>query len=245
MSNHQNIDISGTGTTIGNISQNVGTREEEPTNAEVPQAVKLKLLFLGANPASTSRLRLDQEIKAIEQALRSSRLTDRFELQQSWAVGDRDLQDSLFRYRPDIVHLSGHGSEGGRVILEPEPGARDLGIREGAPGDEDPRITALGRIFGAIGGGIRCVVLNACYSLASAQAIAEHVSCVVGMSKAVGDAAATRFSWAFYNGLGYGMSVRQAFDLACAQIAMGGWDQSSAAPQLIARKVDPQTVVFG
>jgi hypothetical protein len=242
MKNFQTFQISGArNIRISDVHQAIGATED----GEILEPGPVRVLFFGANPASTSRLRLDQEVKAIEQALRASRLADRFELEQSWAVGDRDLQDGLLRYRPDIVHLSGHGSEEGRVVLEPEPGVRDLGASGGPPGAEDPRIAALGRLFAATGGGIRCMVLNACHSLASAEAIAEHVGCVVGMSEAVSDSAATRFSWAFYNALGYGRSVKEAFELASAQIAMGGWSQSSGVPRLIAPKVDPGAVIFG
>jgi hypothetical protein len=209
---------------------------------EPPDPPKVKVLFLGVNPAATSRLRLDKEIKAIEEALRASRLGERFELEQSWAAGDRELQDGLLRHQPDIVHLSGHGSGGGRVILEPEPGVRE--VAAAGPSADDPRIAALGRIFAAAHGRIRCVVLNACHSLATASAIAAHVGCVIGMSQAIGDSAAVRFSWSFYNALGYGASVKAAFDLASAQIVLGGLSSTGDNPRLLAPAVDPASVVF-
>ncbi|MGB3312083.1 MAG: hypothetical protein WBG32_13480 [Nodosilinea sp.] len=42
---------------------------------------------------------------------------------------------------------------------------------------------------------IHCVVLNGCYSAVQAEAIAEHVPYVVGMTQSVGDR--SRLPWAF------------------------------------------------
>jgi hypothetical protein len=75
-------------------------------------------------------------------------------------------------------------------------------------------------------------VLNACYSKTQALAIAEHVDCVVGMSRAIADSAAINFSAAFYQALAFGENVDHAFQLACSEI-----DRASLAdddvPQLI------------
>src|SRR3954467_959107 len=116
MKNSQNIQINGSsGVTPADITQTVGSgAPEAPVDAPEP----VRVLFLAANPEGTAALRLDQEVKAIDEALRCSRLGPRFELQQSWAVGDREIQDGLLRWQPDIVHLSGHGSRDGRLLLE-------------------------------------------------------------------------------------------------------------------------------
>jgi hypothetical protein len=244
MSNSQNIKINGSpGFTLGDITQTNDSGDSVP--AEVPEPVRV--LFLAANPEGTAALRLDQEVKAIDEALRCSRLVPRFELQQSWAAGDREIQDGLLRWRPDIVHLSGHGTREGRLVLE---GAtfRDLG----APGQpavqrgEDPQVQALARVFAAARGRIRCVVLNACHSEPTARALAQQVGCVVGMSQSVMDAAAIRFSWAFYNALGYGLNVKAAFDMGTAQMGLAVVGQGQEdVPRLLAAGVDPAGVSFG
>ena len=40
------------------------------------------------------------------------------------------------------------------------------------------------------------------------------------MSKAIGDESAMRFSPAFYQALGYGRNLRDAFELGCSQIEL-------------------------
>ena len=69
------------------------------------------------------------------------------------------------------------------------------------------------------------------------------LGCVVGMSDAIEDAAAIRFSWSFYNALGYGTSVKAAFDLAMGQIAMAGL-RTSEVPRLISAGVSPVDLTF-
>jgi hypothetical protein len=242
VSNSQNFNISGTNVKIGDISQRSGDGGEDAVKAPQP----VRVLFLAANPEGTAALRLDLEIKAISEALSRSRLGERFEIQQSWAAGDRELQDGLLRWQPEIVHLSGHGTREGRFLLEESDSLRDVGgIPHPAPMPKaDPQVQALARVFGSARGRIRCVVLNACYSAIVAQAIAQQVGCVVGMSQSVADSAAIRFAWAFYNAIGYGLSVKTAFDIGTAQMGLANLGQENV-PRLFSAGVEPATVVFG
>ena len=84
---------------------------------------------------------------------------------------------------------------------------------------------------------IRCVVLNACYSEQQAQAIAEHIDCVVGMTNAVGDDAAIQFATAFYRALGFGRDVQTAFDLGTNLIGLQGLPDEDI-PHLVAKRGD-------
>jgi hypothetical protein len=215
-----------------------GVEDDEETTSCV------RVLFLAACPSGAPPLRLDQEIKAIQEALRMSKNGERFEVEQSWAASDRELQDGLLRYSPEIVHLSAHGSRNGQILLEEDPLTRDMGPRPAAVlPPEDLWLKGLVQVFAAARGRIRCVVLNACHSEPVAQALAQVVGCVVGMSDAIEDAAAIRFSWSFYNALGYGMNVKSAFDLAMGQIALASL-RTSHVPRLITAGVAPESVVF-
>ena len=55
----------------------------------------MKILFLAANPQSTSRLKLDTELREIEEALKLSRQSNEFELIQKWDVRPRDFRRAL------------------------------------------------------------------------------------------------------------------------------------------------------
>lgn len=196
--------------------------------------VMTTILFLAADPSATAqnRLRLDQEMRAIDEALRKSEFRDRFDLQQQWAVRVTDLQEHLLRFRPDIVHFSGHGSKASEIVLEDASGR-----------PHSVPVRALGRLFSTLRDNIRCVVLNTCYSEKQADAIAQHIDCVVGMTSAIEDSAAIAFSVAFYRALAYGRDVRTAFDLGCGQIDLEGLEEQDI-PKLIAYRHDPKKIVI-
>ena len=52
----------------------------------------IKILFFAANPKDTSQLRLDEEMRAIDQAIRQAEFRDKFDIKQQWAARVVDLQ---------------------------------------------------------------------------------------------------------------------------------------------------------
>jgi CHAT domain len=153
-------------------------------------------------------------------------------MQQHWAVRVGDLQGLLLRHKPDIVHFSGHGSEANEIILEDNTGkSHPVSVR------------ALSQLFSVLKDNIRCDVLNACYSEPQAQAIAQYIDSVVGMSKAIKDESAISFATAFYQALGYGRDLKTAFDLGSVQIDMENLEGQDT-PQLLALKSNPSTIFF-
>lgn len=206
-----------------------------PVLPELPSSAVgriIKILFLAANPSDTTRLRLAEEFRSIDQALRGAEFRDMFDLQQHGAVRVTDLQDCLLRHTPDIVHFSGHGSKRSEIFLEDQ-----LGESHPVP------VPALSKLFSVFKDNIRCVVLNACYSEEQARAMSEHIDCVVGMSKAIGDLSAISFATAFYRALGYGRDVKAAFDLGCVEIHLEDLNEQDT-PQLLAVKCNPEEIVF-
>jgi hypothetical protein len=164
-------------------------------------------LVLAANPPETARLRLDQEIRSIDEAIRRGRYRDRFELVAQLAVRKEDLQGHLLRYQPEILHFAGHG-EAGALILEDSQGrARPLDVED------------LRALIELLGQRIRCVVLNACLTQAQAEILAQHVPAVIGMSRAIDDPLAIEFAIGFYEALAYGESVKTAFELGSQRLA--------------------------
>lgn len=192
----------------------------------------IRILFLAANPKDTFPLRLDEEIREIDSALRQAEFRDTFDIKQHWALRVTDLSGYLLRHQPDIVHFSGHGSTASEIILEDTSGKSH---------PVSPR--ALSRVFAVLKDNVRCVVLNACYSEQQALAVAQHIDCVVGMSKAIGDVAAISFAKAFYQALGYGRSVKTAFDLGCAQIDLENLDEQDI-PKLLEIKSNAANITF-
>ena len=217
----------------------------------------VKVLFLGSNPAQTQPLALDQEIKAIRRMIRASEHRDVLRLSSRWAVEPDDLLQALNEERPTIVHFSGHGSQAGEIILMDASGAQRP-VRAGtleAPLTRDARQAALGAqkpagaqalkaLFTALKDNIRLVVLNACYSRVQAEAIAEVIDCVVGMSDAISDRAAIAFAASFYRALGFGRSVQEAFEQGKVSLGLEGIGEETI-PHLLERDgIDAASVVL-
>lgn len=181
------------------------------------------ILFLAANSSDTTPLALDLEAREINERLRASELREAFRIEQAWAVRPSDLQAHLLRYKPTILHFSGHGDPSGELLFN-----NPLGSAVSV----DP--TLLAELFRIFGQHVRCVVLNACYSEPQAKAIVEYVDCVVGMAAKAEDDAAISFAGAFYQALGYGQDVQTAFELGCNQIGLTG-HSGCTAPKLHVR----------
>jgi len=215
------------------MRENRSGAQRDGNSSQTGPGAPIRILFLGASPEDLTRLRLDQEVRQIDQSLRQGEYRDRFNLVSHWAVRPSDLQTCLLRHRPHIVHFSGHGSDTKAICLEDNEGrAQKI---EGA---------VLARLLAVFKTSVRCVVLNACYSAGQAQSIAQDIECVVGMATAVGDQAAIAFSSAFYQALAFGCDVATAFELGCVQIGLDGQLDEENTPRLIALKRNPTEIVF-
>jgi hypothetical protein len=167
---------------------------------------KKKILILSSNPQDTNRLRLDQEVREIDEGLRRSKKRDNFTIDQKWAIKIRDIRRALLDYEPNIVHFCGHGDKDGLII------ENDIGEAEIINSD------ALTGLFELCSAHIECILLNACYSEVQADAIKKHINYVIGMKKGINDHAAIEFSVGFYDALGAGKNFQDAFKFACNAI---------------------------
>jgi CHAT domain-containing protein len=169
----------------------------------------IKVLFVAANARDAGRLAIDEEARAIDQKIRMSDHRDALQVATAWAARPDDLMQELNRHRPTIVHLSGHGTHQGALILID------------AHGDSKPVSgAALGALFATMKDNIRLVILNACYSGVQADAISQNIDFVIGMSAAIGDGAAIVFAAAFYRALGFGRTVQESFDQAIVALKL-------------------------
>ncbi|HEU4404168.1 MAG TPA: SUMF1/EgtB/PvdO family nonheme iron enzyme [Polyangiaceae bacterium] len=183
---------------------------------------RIKILFLSANALPERPLRVDDELRAITQRLRASRDRDAFELVSCSAVRLEDVQHSLHEHAPDVVHFAGHGEAGAGLVLFDDRGRP-------AP----VRAEALASLFWVFRHEVRLVVFNACFSAEQADAICQSVGLAVGMRGEIADRASIAFAGAFYEALGYGRSVRDAFELGRVAIDALGLSQAPV-PRLFA-----------
>ena len=177
-----------------------------------------KILILAANPKNTVRLRLDQEVRDIEEGLQLAAQRDKFTLQHKGAVRSRDISRAVLDFRPNIIHFSGHGSQTEGLSFEDEVGKEKFVTAE-----------ALAEFFKLFAKDVECVLLNACYSEVQANAIAQHIDYVIGMNQAIADKAALEFSVGFYDALARynpqsdgDSAIEFAFNVARSSILLAG-----------------------
>jgi len=168
-----------------------------------------KILTLAANPLDTTRLRLPEEVREIQEGLALSEGREKFKVVSQWAVRPDDLRRALLKYEPQIVHFCGHGS-----------GEEGLVLQDAAKQPVAVTTDALSNLFRLCAEHVNCVVLNACYSEVQAEAIVAHVDYAIGMRQKIGDDAAQHFAQGFYRALGYGKSVEVAYKWGCNAIQL-------------------------
>jgi hypothetical protein len=169
------------------------------------------ILFLAADPTDASRLRLGEEFREIQERLRMSQLREQFDLESRLSVRPTDIAQALLDVQPEIVHFSCHGTANGALCFENQ-------IGEAHPIQPD----ALAALFEQFTIRVSCVILNACYTEIQAAAIAKHIDYVIGMNQAIGDKAAIAFTVGFYQALGAGRTIEEAYKLGCVQIRLQG-----------------------
>ncbi len=168
---------------------------------------KKKILFLSANKVGEEQLHLDREFRNIEDALVRSKNRDRLELFVKLAVRYQDIRRGLLDYEPEILHFSGHGSEQGVEVLD-EVGAFTNTV-------SNQEISQLLEIFKEK---VVCAIFSSCDSNRLADTVVKHIPYVIGMKEDIPDNASIAFSSAFYDGIGAGSSIEDAFKLGCLAI---------------------------
>ncbi|NEO85005.1 MAG: CHAT domain-containing protein [Spirulina sp. SIO3F2] len=194
-----------------NVGENNQQIQQQIGISQLEQNARKTILFLAADPTNISRLRLGQELREIQERLQLSKMRCQCRLVQRMSVLPVDISQALLDEEPKIVHFSGHGTNSGALCFEDEIGE-----------SKHVSTNALSSLFELVKDQVDCVLLNACYSEIQAQAIAHHISYVIGMNDAIGDKAAISFSIGFYQALGAGKSIEDAYKLGCVQISLQG-----------------------
>lgn len=195
-------------------------KEDNSSNRDFMEHSMPTILILAANPANTERLRLDEEVRRIEEGLDRSSGRKNLRIKTVLAPRQDDVRRAMLECRPEIVHFSGHGSGSQGLAFEGPDGRSQM-----IPGSV---LSSFFRLFATRG--LECVVLNACYSAEQAKAISEYVDFVVGIQDAIRDDSALAFSSAFYDAIGAGDDYEFAHALACNAI---GWLPSAEEAQPI------------
>ncbi len=161
---------------------------------------KTKILILEANPHQD--LRLNEEIRDLQNVIQESRDREEFDIRIELEVKSTELKQLIKQYKPNIVHFCGHGAgEDGLVFRDCKIGA-----------------DTLSHLLESCQHYLQCVVLNSCYSEVQANEIVKYIPYVIGINNTIADKDAIAFSMGFYSALGYGRSFQYAHRCGCKAI---------------------------
>ena len=158
---------------------------------------KTNILLVCANPRGSDPLRTAEEDRTLRESLRLSANRDTFEVETLNAATIDDLRRALLRKPFQVVHFSGHGTQGG-LVFEDVQG--NLMV---------PQSAALAELLQRRG--VRVALLNSCYSLSVGKITALGLDYTVASSGPISDPGAIEFARGFYDAMGAGTDVPDAY----------------------------------
>lgn len=194
---------------------------------------KITVLFMAANPNDTPQLRLDEEVRSIQEKIRLSEYRNSIRFESRWAIRSSDILQAINETNPTIVHFSGHGAETGELALLNPDGSTKIVTKE-----------AITMAMSTASDTIRLVVFNTCFSESQAVSVVEHIEAAIGMSDSIRDDTACTFAAQLYSSIGFGLSLQASFNQAIAELLLEGIPGENI-PQIYARHdVDLNDVIL-
>jgi CHAT domain-containing protein len=168
-----------------------------------------------------------EEAREISDRIQEGPYRNKFEVHNHGAVRPKDLQRLLLTYEPQIVHFSGHGSKGHRILLNGTNGRAQAVDQQG-----------LKEVFAFYNKHVRLVLLNACFTKTQARLISDVVDYSIGTARPIGDKVSVAFAGAFYRALAFGKSIRDAFRSAKVELALTKMARSRGIELFVRNKIN-------
>lgn len=209
-------------------------RAIRPPRRRPRTGIRMKIALLVTNPERYGPLQTGVEARYIDEGIRLAGHDHEVDLEPFLAPTLDTLLDALNRYKPHVLHFSGHG--GGRALLFDNERAGNDG---GTVLDYD----MVARVISAASPKPRLLVLAACDTVEGADRFLEWIPAVIAMSDSIDDEAACEFSRRFYRSLCAGVSVVNSLEQARLLLEHKNYADAQL-PQLIARDEAAKNQVF-
>ena len=132
-------------------------------------------------------------------------------LAERWAVRASDILQAINEENPDVIHFSGHGTDRDELVLQNPDGSPKFVGKD-----------AIVQTITTVSDKVRLVFFNTCFSYEQANSMIAYIDAAIGMTTAIGDAAARIFAAQFYSSVGFGKSLQVAFQQAKAALMLEG-----------------------
>ncbi|KAF2417603.1 CHAT domain-containing protein [Microbacterium sp. B35-30] len=216
------------------LLQNEASIQELGRRLPEPKPEKLRILMLGAS--ADGGLRVGREQKRIRTAIESALHRDHVELDVRPAATTEDLLDGLAKFRPHVIHFSGHSNED---LIEFEDEADEL--------HEGVIVTAqaFANAIQATDDPPLLIVLNSCHSAGQLQRLVDEVApFAIGMADEIDDTDAITYATRFYANIANGQSIDAAHRAGRAALELGGLDGADLPTLSSADDVDPAAAIL-
>jgi CHAT domain len=205
------------------------------TRGDLRKRKKLVVLLLTSNSLPGQPLRVDAEVRRVQEAVRGSKFAENVQVEYRPAADLKSILDGLNDYQPQVVHFSGHGSKTDLVT--------DTGTVDAALANDKLSYSLLGQALAATDHPPQIVMLNSCWSSAARKVIPPSVDFLVSMSVPISDIAAAAFAPQFYAALASGQSVSSAFKQGAVAVSAASLSEA-ATPELHCNGADPAKTVL-
>ena len=199
-----------------------------------PKPEKLRVLILGAS--SESDLRVGREQKRIRAAVESALHRDQIELDVRPAATTTDLLDGITKFRPHVVHFSGHSNDD-LIVFEDEQDEPHKGVIVTA--------RAFAKAIQATDDPPLLVMLNSCKSAGQIDnLVAQVVPFAIGMADSIDDADAINYAAQFYAAVANGQSINASHLSGQAALELAGLKGAELPTLAWAPSVDPTSTIL-
>jgi len=180
-----------------------------------------RVLFIGSEPDDTQPTRSQEEEREMKRCFWEAGDDHQYSLHTITAARIKDLTYAFRRYKPEVVHFSGHGDSNGSLLFEGDDSLSAAAGKEG-----------VGDLFSFASEYVGCVILNACFSCKQGLLINEHIPYVVCISGKIENRAAIYYSTGFYEHLLHGATIPDAHKFAIMFMKMNGFENGER-PKLL------------
>lgn len=199
-----------------------------------PKPENLRVLILGAS--AEGDLRVGREQKRIRAAVESALHRDQIDLDVRPAATTADLLDGITKFRPHVVHFSGHSNEA-LIIFEDEQDEPHEGVIVTA--------RAFAKAIEATDNPPLLVLLNSCKSaLQIDDLVAQVAPFAIGMADSIEDDDAINYAAQFYAAIANGQSIKASHLSGQAALELAGLEGAELPTLAWAQGVDPATTIL-
>ena len=159
-------------------------------------------------------------------------------MKSEFAVTPSSLQKAILKYKPRVIHFSGHGLSDSDVSTIQNPDERAIAkAAKGGAGIvlqdetgkakvmETKNLISMFQIFTKFKIPIDTVIFNSCHSRAQADGIRNYVNYVVGYSNAIKDDAAILIANEFYSYFSENDNAEFAYELTKNIVNVEGFSE--------------------